>query len=78
MLREVKKSTSDDIKSEIQRRLEEAEEEIRKWKGWVDQYEHQLNQEESELKKEGEFSVSNTIIMTTCYYWSYDVGGWKG
>ena len=50
------------MKSEIQRRLEEAEKMIREWKGGVDRYERRVNQEEGELKKEGEFSVSNTII----------------
>ena len=49
------------MKSEIQRRLEEAEKKIRMWKGWVDHFERQLNQEEGELEKKGEFSVSNTI-----------------
>ena len=64
MLRELTKSTNDDMKSEIQHRLQEAEKEIRKWKGWVDHFERQLNQKEGQLKKEGEFSVFNTINMT--------------
>ena len=62
MLHELKKSTNDDMKSEIQRRLEKAEKDIRECKGWVNHFECQVNQEEGELKKEGEFSVSNTII----------------
>ena len=62
MLRELNTATNDDMKSEIQRRLEEAEKMIREWKGGVDRYERRVNQEEGELKKEGEFSVSNTII----------------
>ena len=61
MLREINTATNDVIKSEIQRRLEKAEKEIREWKGRVDDWERQLNQREGELKKEGEFSVSNTI-----------------
>ena len=62
MLQDLNTATSDDMKSEIQCRLEEAEKKIRERKGWVDDWERQLNQSEGELKKEGEFSVSDTII----------------
>ena len=62
MLQELKTATNDDMKSEIQRRLEEAEKKIRKMKDGVDYYERQVNQRDGELKKEGEFSVSITIM----------------
>ena len=61
MLRELNTATNDDTKSEIQRRLEKAEKEIREKKDRVNHWERQLNQKEGELKKEGEFHVSNTI-----------------
>ena len=64
MLRELSTATSDEMKSEIQCRLEEVEKEIRERKGRINDWERGLNQQEGELKKEGEFSVSNTIVMT--------------
>ena len=63
MLRELNTATNDDMKSEIQRRLEEAEKMIRYRKGEIERYERQVNQREGELKKEGEFSVSNTLYI---------------
>ena len=75
MLRQLNTATNDDMKSEIQRRLEEAEKNIREYKGRVDHSERRLNQTEGELKKEGEFSLSNTMtlyiqhaITKTCEY----------
>ena len=62
MLRDLNTATNDDMKSKIQRQLEKAEKEICERKGRVNYWERQLNQEEGELKKEGEFHVSNTII----------------
>ena len=61
MLQDFNTATNNDMKSEIQRRLEKAEKKIRKWKGEVNDWEGILNEDEGELKKEGEFNVSNTI-----------------
>ena len=55
----MKTATNDDTKIEMQGRLEEAERMIHEWKEAVNTCEHEVNQEESELKKEGEFTGSS-------------------
>ena len=53
----MKTATDDDMRIEIQRRMEEAERKICEIKGEINLWEHQVNQYEGELKKEGEFTV---------------------
>ena len=66
LLQEIKTSTSDVMKSEIQRLLEEAEGRIRKWKEWVNKYQSEVNGRKERLgllKKEGEYeNATNTTI----------------
>ena len=68
LLQEMKTSTSDVMKSEIQRLLEKAEGEIREWKEKVNKYQSQANSQEGRLgllKKEGEYeNATNTTIAT--------------
>ena len=68
LLQEMKTSTSDVMKSQIQRLLEEAEKWIRMWKGEVNKYQSQASSREEELrllKKEGEYeNATNTTITT--------------
>ena len=68
LLQEMKTSTSDVMKSEIQRLLEEAEGGIREWKEGVNKRQSEANSREEELrllKKEGEYeNATNTTITT--------------
>ena len=68
LLQEMKTSTSDIMKSEIQRQLEQAEGEIRECKEWVNKRQSEANRREEELgllKKEGEYeNATNTTITT--------------
>ena len=68
LLQEMKTSTSDVMKSEIQRRLEEAEGKIREWKEGANKRQSKANSLEEELrllKKEGEYeNATNTTITT--------------
>ena len=56
------------MKIEIQRRLEGAERKIREWKEKVNEYERQVNQHEGELKKEGEFTVFQSLTVKSYYH----------
>ena len=58
---EFKKAATDDIKTEIQCRLEEAERGIRGWKEKVIKCEHQVTEYKGELKKEGELTVFQSL-----------------
>ena len=73
LLQEVKTSTSDVMKSEIQRLLEEAERWIREWKEGVNEYQSKANSREEELrllKKEGEYeNAANTTITPLLHGW---------
>ena len=64
----MKTSTSDVMKSEIQRLLEGAEREIREYKEWVNKKQSAANSLEERLKllkKEGEYeNATNTTITT--------------
>ena len=64
----MKTSTSDVMKSEIQRRLEEAEGEIREYKELVNAKQSEANSYEDRirlLKEEGEYeNATNTTITT--------------
>ena len=68
LLQEMKTSTSDVMKSEIQRLLEEAEGKIRKNKEGVNKEQSEVSSLEEELrllKKEGEYeNATNTTITT--------------
>ena len=68
LLQEMKTSTSDVMKSEIQRQLEKAEGGIRHHKEWVNKQQSEANSREdrlSLLKKEGEYeNATNTTITT--------------
>ena len=66
LLQEMKTSTSDVMKSEIQRRLEEAERWIRVNKEGVNKWQSEVNSLELRLlKKEGEYeNATNTTITT--------------
>ena len=68
LLQEMKKSTSDVMKSEIQTLLEEAEGEIRVWKEGANKQQSEANSLEERLrllKKEGEYeNATNTTITT--------------
>ena len=67
MLKEQTTATSDDMKSEIQRRLETAEKEIRKWKEEVNKYQSEAKSHEEKLGllvKEGEYESTTNIINT--------------
>ena len=68
LLQEMKTSTSDVMKSEIQRQLEGAEGWIRHYKELVNKRQSQANSREEELrllKKEGEYeNATNTTITT--------------
>ena len=55
-MQDLKTATNDDMKIEIQRRLEKAEGKIHEWKEWINKHERQVNEYEGELKKEGEFT----------------------
>ena len=59
----MKTATNDDMKIEIQRRLEEAERKIHERKETVNVYERLVNQREGELKKEGEFTVFQSLTV---------------
>ena len=61
----MKASTDNGMKIEIQCQLEEAERESHEWKEWVNYWERQVNQREGELKKEGEFTVFQSLIVST-------------
>ena len=63
MLEEIKKSTSDEIKSEIQRLLEEAEREIRRMMEKVSEWQREAESAEGQLghlKKEGEYEMNDS------------------
>ena len=63
MLEEIKKAASDEIKSEIQRLLEDAEEGIRDYKEWVNKWQRQAESQEGQLghlKKEGEYEMNDS------------------
>ena len=68
LLQEMKTSTSDVMKSEIQRRLEEADRRIRYWKEEANKEQSEVNSREEELrllKKEGGYeNATNTTITT--------------
>ena len=68
LLQEMKTSTSDVMKSEIQHRLEQAEGEIREYKESANKYQSEANSLGEELrllKKEGEYeNATNTTITT--------------
>ena len=69
LLQEMKTSTSDVMKSEIQRLLEEAEREISEWKERVSKCQSQANSYEDRLRKEGEYeNATNTTITTWMVY----------
>ena len=63
MLEEIKKTASDEIKSEIQRLLEEAERRIRYNKEKVNECQREAESEEGQLghlKKEGEYEMNDS------------------
>ena len=63
MLEEIKKTASDEIKSEIQRLLEEAERRIRYYKELVNKYQREAESAEGQLghlKKEGEYEMNDS------------------
>ena len=67
LLKEQITATSDDMNSEIQRLLEEAEKEIRKWKEEVNKYQSEAKSREESLGllvKEGEYESTTNIINT--------------
>ena len=68
LLQEMKTSTSDVMKSEIQTQLEKAEGEIRMWKEEVNKHQSEAKSREDKirlLKKEGEYeNATNTTITT--------------
>ena len=59
----MKTAANDDVKIDIRCRLEEAEGKILEGKKLVSEYEQQINQEESKLKKEGEFTVFQSLTV---------------
>ena len=59
----MKIAANDDMKTDIQCRLEEAEGKILEGKKLVTEYEQQINQEESKLKKGGEFTVFQSLTV---------------
>ena len=64
----MKTSTSDVMKSEIQRLLEDAERGIRVYKEKVNKYQSEANSREEELrllKKEGEYENATNATITT-------------
>ena len=68
LLQEMKTSTSDVMKSEIQRLLEQAERKIRTCKEGVNTYQSEANSQEEELrllKKEGEYENATNATITT-------------
>ena len=68
MLEEIKKAASDEIKSEIQRLLETAERDIRKWKERVSNEQREAESAEGQLgllKKEGEYEVNDSNKYST-------------
>ena len=64
MSEELRATVDEDLIIEIQGRLEEAEKEFREWKESVNHWESQVNQFEGELKKEGEFTVSQSLTVS--------------
>ena len=63
MLEEIKKTTSDEVKSEIQRLLEEAERKICYCKEKVNEYQREAESAEGQLghlKKEGEYEMNDS------------------
>ena len=67
MSQELKTSTNDVMKIEIQHQLEEAEGKIRQWKEKVNEYQRQVNEHSGKLgplKKEGELS---SMIHLPCH-----------
>ena len=59
-MQELKTATNDEMKMTIQWKLEEVEGYIQKWKGNVNYWESQVNEDEGRLgllKKEGEFRL---------------------
>ena len=59
-MQELNTATNDEMKMTIQRKLEEAEGYIQKWKRIVNVYESEVNEHEGRLgllKKEGEFRL---------------------
>ena len=63
MLEEIKKAASDEIKSEIQRLLEDAEGDIRYYKEKVNEYQREAESAEGQLghlKKEGEYEMNDS------------------
>ena len=68
LLQEMKTSTTDVMKSEIQSLLEEAERKIRGHKEWANKQQSAANSQEEEirlLKKEGEYENSTNTTITT-------------
>ena len=66
LLKEQKTATSDDMKSEIQRLLEKAEGEIRKWKELVTEEQSKVNSHKERLGllvKEGEYELLTSSIL---------------
>ena len=57
----MKIATNDDMKIKIQQQLEVAERLIMEHKEGVNKWEQQVNQYEGELKKEGEFTVFQSL-----------------
>ena len=69
LLKEQKTATSDDMKSEIQHRLETAEGEIRECEEKVNKYQSDAKSYEVKLGllvKEGEYESTTNIINTIC------------
>ena len=64
---ELKTATNDDMKSEIQRRLEEAERKIHWWKEKVSSYERQVSEHEESLSqlREGAFAVRLLLALSS-------------
>ena len=63
MLEEIKKAVSDEIKSEIQHLLEDAEREIHYYKEFVNMYQREAESAEGQLghlKKEGEYEMNDS------------------
>ena len=69
LLEEEKTAASDDMKSEIQRRLETAEGKIREYKEKVNKRQSEAKSHEESLGllvKEGEYESTTNIINTIC------------
>ena len=65
MTQELKSTTNEDIKVEIQHRLEGTERELHEMKEKVNECEHRISLYEDELKKEGVFTVFQSLTVNS-------------